>query len=73
MAVTQIDVDEEALAAAMRLAGTSTKKDTVNLALREFVASQRRAEDLARYSALAKGWDYEAWKRMRDLEKDSAR
>ena len=73
MAVTQIDVDEEALAAAMRLAGTATKKDTVNLALREFVASQRRAEDLVRYTVLAKGWDYEAWRRMRELEKDSAR
>ena len=38
MALTQMDIDDEALAEAMRLSGTKTKKDTVNLALREFVA-----------------------------------
>ena len=36
MALTQIDIDEDALNEAMRLSGAKTKKDTVNLALREF-------------------------------------
>lgn len=42
MAVTPIDLDEEALAAAMSELGTSTKKDTVNTALREVVARNSR-------------------------------
>lgn len=32
MSVTQIDLDHEALAAAMRLTGTTTKTQTVNAA-----------------------------------------
>ena len=39
LAVTQIDLDEDALAEAMRLSGAKTKKDTVNLALREYAAT----------------------------------
>ena len=42
MAVTPIDLDEEALAAAMTELGTSTKKDTVNTALREIAARNSR-------------------------------
>ena len=44
MSNTQIDLDDEALAAAMKLMGTSTKKDTVNLALRDYVDRARRLE-----------------------------
>ncbi|NMO32471.1 type II toxin-antitoxin system VapB family antitoxin [Streptomyces sp. GMY01] len=50
MSVTQIDLDDAALAAAMRLMGTTTKKDTVNTALREYV---RRTERLRAAEALA--------------------
>ena len=32
MTLTQIDIDDNALAEAMRLSGAKTKKDTVNLA-----------------------------------------
>jgi Bacterial antitoxin of type II TA system, VapB len=42
MALTQIDIDEDALAEAMRLSGAKTKKETVNLALREFAGRHRR-------------------------------
>jgi Arc/MetJ family transcription regulator/predicted nucleic acid-binding protein len=38
---TQIDIDDEALAEAMRLSGAKTKKEMVNIALREY--AQRRA------------------------------
>ncbi|MFE4795429.1 type II toxin-antitoxin system VapB family antitoxin [Streptomyces sp. NPDC056708] len=34
MSVSQIDLDDEALAEAMRLMGATTKKETVNAALR---------------------------------------
>ena len=48
MAVTQVDLDDAALAEVMRLAGVHTKKEAVNLALRDYVERFRRAEALAR-------------------------
>jgi Arc/MetJ family transcription regulator len=72
VALTQIDIDEDALAEAMRLSGAKTKKDTVNLALREFAARYRRVAALERYAALAAGWDFEGWEHRRAAEKDPA-
>jgi Arc/MetJ family transcription regulator len=72
VALTQIDIDEDALAEAMRLSGAKTKKDTVNLALREFTARYRRVAALDHYAALAAGWDFEGWERRRAAEKDPA-
>jgi Arc/MetJ family transcription regulator len=48
MAKTVIDLDDEALAEAARLLGTTSKKDTVNAALREIVDRRRRAAAVAR-------------------------
>ena len=70
MALTQVDIDEEALAEAMRLSGARTKKETVNLALREFAARHRRVAALEHYATLAEGWDFEGWERRRAAEKD---
>ena len=53
MAVTQIDLDDEALEEAMRLSGAKTKKDTVNLALREYAARHRRIAALDHYATAA--------------------
>ncbi len=72
MALTQIDIDEDALAEAMRLSGAKTKKETVNLALREFAARHRRVAALERYAQLAAGWDFEGWEQRRAAEKDPA-
>jgi Arc/MetJ family transcription regulator len=72
VALTQINLDEDALAEAMRLSGAKTKKDTVNLALREFAARHRRIAALEHYSALAAEWDYQDWERRRGEEKDPA-
>ncbi len=72
MALTQIDLDEDALAEAMRLAGLKTKKETVNLALREYAARHRRIEALEHYATLASGWDYQGWEQRRAVEKDPA-
>jgi Arc/MetJ family transcription regulator len=47
-----IDVDDDALAEASALLGTKTKKDTVNVALRESVQRLRRANALARLAEL---------------------
>ena len=72
MTVTQIDLDEDALAEAMRLSGAKTKKETVNLALREYAARHRRIAALERYASMAAGWDYDGWEQRRAAEKDPA-
>lgn len=72
MALTQIDIDEDALAEAMRLSGAKTKKETVNLALRESAARHRRGAALEHYAVVAAGWDYEGWEHRRMTEKDPA-
>lgn len=72
MTLTQIDIDEDALAEAMRLSGARTKKDTVNLALREFAARHRRVAALEHYAEAAEGWDLDWWQRQRAAEKDPA-
>jgi Arc/MetJ family transcription regulator len=48
MAKTLIDIDEEALAEAQRLLGTTTKRDTVNAALANVAAEQRRRDAVLR-------------------------
>jgi Arc/MetJ family transcription regulator len=54
----------------MRLSGAKTKKDTVNLALREFAARHRRVAALERYAALAENWDQAGWEQLRQAGKD---
>ncbi|MEU5094976.1 type II toxin-antitoxin system VapB family antitoxin [Streptomyces sp. NPDC020996] len=44
MSVTRIDLDDGVLAEAMRLMGATTKKETVNAALRDYVARVKRLE-----------------------------
>jgi Arc/MetJ family transcription regulator len=39
---TNIDIDDDVLREAQRLLGTKTKRDTVDLALRELVARHRQ-------------------------------
>ena len=48
MTKTLIEIDDEYLAAAQQALGTTTKKDTVNAALREVLANRRRAVALTR-------------------------
>lgn len=52
MARTVIDIDEDLLRRAAELLGASTKRDTVNGALRELVSRRARLAELDR---LAKG------------------
>lgn len=60
MTVTQIDLDDEALAEAMRLMGSTTKKDTVNAALRDYVARVRRLEAAERLAARGERGEFDA-------------
>ncbi|MCS0639157.1 type II toxin-antitoxin system VapB family antitoxin [Streptomyces sp. LP05-1] len=57
MSATQIDIDDEALAEAMRLSGARTKKETVNLALREYAERRRRTEARMRHFRAAQTWN----------------
>nr|WP_205831224.1 type II toxin-antitoxin system VapB family antitoxin [Microbispora sp. CL1-1] len=50
---TPFDLDDEALTEAAKLLGTSSKKDTVNAALRELVDRRRRAAAMARTREMA--------------------
>jgi Arc/MetJ family transcription regulator len=70
--ITQIDIDDQALADAMRLSGERTKKDTVNRALREYVDRHARIEALQRRAVEAKGWDFEGWQVLRAADKRPA-
>ncbi|MEW2383275.1 type II toxin-antitoxin system VapB family antitoxin [Micromonospora sp. NPDC047707] len=61
MAMTKIlvDVDDEALADAAEAFGTKTKKETVNVALREGAARLRRARALAELANRAEAGDFD--------------
>jgi Arc/MetJ family transcription regulator len=69
MSLTQIDIDDEALREAMALSGARTKKEIVNLALREFAARHRRVAALDHYARRAVSWDFEDWERRRAADK----
>lgn len=49
MAKTLIEIDDDYLATAQEALGTTTKKDTVNAALREVAALAARRRDLRRF------------------------
>ncbi len=56
MAVTQIDIDEDALDRAMALSKAKTKKEAVNLALRYYAEKQERAARIGRHFERARHW-----------------
>jgi Arc/MetJ family transcription regulator len=56
MAVTQIDIDEDALERAMALSKVKTKKEAVNLALQYYADKQERAARIARHFERARHW-----------------
>jgi Arc/MetJ family transcription regulator len=71
MARTMIDIDDEALADAGRVLGTTTKKDTVNAALREVVTRQQRLEALFEQQEMATRGDiaWDLWEEEQAAEK----
>lgn len=69
MTATQIDIDDQALAEAMRLSGATTKKEMVNLALREYAERRRRVEARLRHLRAAQEWDEESFQRRHEADK----
>jgi Arc/MetJ family transcription regulator len=59
MVKTPIEIDQEALAVAAEVLGTTTKKDTVNAALREVGQRMMRLRALARLGEMADQGDFD--------------
>jgi len=72
MARTLVDVDEEALAAAAKALGTSTKRDTINGALREVGLRETRAHMLDRFENDPDYWAEQHEARERAWRRDQA-
>ena len=71
MAVTQIDIAEDALERAMALSGAKTKKEAVNLALPYYADKQERAARITRDFERARHWGaLEDAERLHQAEKD---
>jgi Arc/MetJ family transcription regulator len=71
---TKIDLDDDVLKEAMRILGTTTKKETVNAALREVVQRIKRIEAFEKLYEMGQRGDFDqaaqahaaakrAWKR----------
>lgn len=73
MGATNIEVNPELLADAMRLLGTKTKKDTVNTALREVVQRLKRLEALERMTARAERGELDPAIRAYEARKSAQR
>jgi Arc/MetJ family transcription regulator len=72
MAVTQIDIDQDALDRVVALSNVKTKKEAVNLALRYYAEKQERAARIARHFERARYWGaVEDAERLHQAEKDS--
>lgn len=56
MAVTQIDIDQDALERVMALSTVKTKKEAVNLALQYYAERQERAARIGRHFERARRW-----------------
>ncbi len=62
---TNLAIDQELLGEALKISGMKTKKDTVNLALREFVNRRKQLEILDLFGKMDPDPDYD-YKKGRD-------
>ncbi|MEZ0365487.1 type II toxin-antitoxin system VapB family antitoxin [Mycobacterium sp. pUA109] len=70
MARTLVDIDDDALAAAAKVLKTSTKKDTINTALREIAMRDVRARMLDRFADDPQYWEQQQKARERVWRRD---
>jgi len=61
MTKTPVNIDDEALASAAKVLGTTTKKDTVNAALREVSARLLRLRALEQLGEMADRGDFDPY------------
>ena len=71
MALTQIDIDQDALDRTMALSKAKTKKEAVNLALQYYADKQERAARIAQHFERARHWEaVEDAERLHRAEKE---
>jgi len=56
---TNLSIDTELLETALRTGGLKTKKDTVNLALKEFIQRRKNADILSMFGKVEYDADYD--------------
>jgi Arc/MetJ family transcription regulator len=71
MSLTQVDINDEALAEAMSLMGTKTKKETINRALEEYVAGLKRVKASEELAEMAARGDFDAAERAHWAAKEA--
>jgi len=69
MSVIKINIDDEALSEATRLMGTTTKKETVNTALREYIERVKRVEAAEKLAARAGRGEFDSATAAHDAAK----
>ncbi|GAA3369407.1 hypothetical protein GCM10020367_12000 [Streptomyces sannanensis] len=69
MGVTNVDLDDEVLAEAARLLGTTTKKDTINTALEEVIRRHRRRAAFQRLAERGARGELESTRRLWEARK----
>ena len=62
---TNLAIDDEILVMAQSIAGIKTKKDTVNLALKEFIQRRKQEEIISLFGKIKYEDDYD-FKKMRN-------
>jgi Arc/MetJ family transcription regulator len=64
---TNLAIDDDLLAEALKLGGLKTKRETVNLALEDFIRSRKRLSALKHLGTIrfAPRWNYKADRRRR--------
>ena len=62
---TNLAIDDDLLRESLRLGGLKTKRETVNQALREFVARRKRLESIKYFGTIEfdPGWDHKKMRR----------
>ncbi|MFF5448503.1 type II toxin-antitoxin system VapB family antitoxin [Streptomyces sp. NPDC012888] len=73
MGVTNVDLDDEVLAEAARLLGTTTKKDTINKALEEVIKRHRRRAAYKRLAERGERGELEGTRREWEARKAAQR
>ncbi|WP_043472194.1 type II toxin-antitoxin system VapB family antitoxin [Kitasatospora sp. MBT66] len=69
MSMTNVDVDDAILAEGMQLMGTSTKRDTINGALADYVNRLKRIEALEKLSERAARGEFDPTERIHQARK----
>ena len=64
---TNLAIDPDLLETALKTGGLKTKKDTVNLALTEFIKRRKNADILSLFGTIVYDEDYD-YKKMRQRE-----